>query len=101
VDPALSRFPRESLRNLGRTGSCMHNGLFELEGVILMHSVGMPRSEPSEAQKDELLCPRNSPFVERLDPDAQGKDDLGAFLRALTEHKYRIRAPVSPPISDA
>jgi cytochrome c peroxidase len=79
----------------------MHNGLFELEGVINMYSAGMPRIEPSEAQKDDPLFPRKSPLIERLDLDAREKGDLAAFLRSLTERKRRIRAPELPAIGDA
>lgn len=101
-DPAdVGRFRTPSLRNLGRTGPYMHNGLFELEGVINMYSAGMPRIEPSEAQKDDPLFPRKSPLVERLDLDVQEKGDLAAFLRSLTERKRRIRAPELPPLGDA
>lgn len=101
-DPAdVGRFRTPSLRNLGRTGPYMHNGLFELEGVINMYSAGMPRIEPSEAQKDDPLFPRKSPLIERLDLDAQEKGDLAAFLRSLTERKRRIRAPELPPLGDA
>ena len=101
-DPAdVGAFRTPSLRNLGRTGPYMHNGLFELEGVIHMYSAGMPRIEPSEAQKDDPLFPRKSPLVERLDLDAQEKGDLAAFLRSLTERKRRIRAPELPSLGEA
>lgn len=101
-EPAdVGRFRTPSLRNLGRTGPYMHNGLFELEGVINMYSAGMPRIEPSAAQQDDPLFPRKSPLVQRLDLDAQEKSDLAAFLRSLTERKRRIRAPELPPLGDA
>lgn len=97
----VGAFRTASLRNLGRTSPYMHNGLFELEGVINMYSAGMPRIEPTEAQKEDPLFPRKSPLVQRLDLDAEEKSDLAAFLRSLTERKRRMRAPELPPMGDA
>jgi cytochrome c peroxidase len=37
----VGRFKTPSLRNVARTGPYMHNGLFDLDGVINMYSAGM------------------------------------------------------------
>ncbi|MCY3003884.1 MAG: cytochrome-c peroxidase [Planctomycetota bacterium] len=101
-EPAdVGRFRTPSLRNLGRTGPYMHNGLFELKGVINMYSAGMPRIEPTEEQKADPLFPVKSPILQRLDLTQEEKSDLEAFLMSLTERKRRIRAPELPPIGDA
>jgi cytochrome c peroxidase len=100
-DPAdVGRFRTPSLRNLGRTGPYMHNGLFELDGVINMYSAGMPTITPKEEQREDPLFPVKSPLLQRLDLAPDERADLKAFLLSLTERKRRIRAPELPAIGD-
>jgi cytochrome c peroxidase len=100
-DPAdVGRFRTPSLRNLGRTGPYMHNGLFELDGVINMYSAGMPTITPKEEQRNDPLFPVKSPLLQRLDLAPDERADLKAFLFSLTERKRRIRAPELPAIGD-
>lgn len=96
----VGRFRTPSLRNVERTAPYMHNGLFELDGVLNMYNAGMPRITPREDQKDDPLFPKKSPLLQPLELDAGEKADLKAFLLSLTERKRRIRAPELPPAGD-
>ena len=97
----VGRFRTPSLRNVGRTGPYMHNGLFELDGVLNMYNAGMPRISPREDQKDDPLFPKKSPLLQPLELEPAEKADLKAFLLSLTERKRRIRAPQLPAAGDA
>lgn len=96
----VGRFRTPSLRNLGRTGPYMHNGLFELEGVIGMYSAGMPRIVPKPEQVGDPLFPVKSPLIQALDLTRAEKSDLLEFLNSLTERKRRLRAPALPALFD-
>ena len=78
----------------------MHNGLFELDGVIGMYSAGMPRIVAKENQLGDPLFPVKSPLLVPLDLTREEKADLKAFLLSLTERKRRIRAPQLPAVGD-
>ena len=100
-DPAdVGRFRTPSLRNLGRTGPYMHNGLFELEGVLNMYDAGMPNVVRKPEQADDPLFPVKSPLLKPLDLTREERADLEAFLASLTERKRRIRAPELPALGD-
>jgi cytochrome c peroxidase len=89
------------LRNVLRTAPYMHNGLFELDGVLNMYNVGMPEIQPKPGQEQDPLFPVKSPHLQRLDLSPAEKADLKAFLESLTERKRRVRAPQLPAIGDA
>lgn len=97
----VGRFRTPSLRNVLRTAPYMHNGLFELDGVLNMYNVGMPQIEPKPGQEQDPLFPRKSPHLQRLDLSPAEKADLKAFLESLTERKRRVRAPQLPAVGDA
>ncbi len=100
-DPAdVGRFKTPSLRNIARTAPYMHNGLFDLPGLVNMYSAGMATLRPKPEQADDPLFPQKSPLLQRLDLTAEEKRDLLAFLDALTERRRRVRAPELPPIGD-
>lgn len=97
----VGRFRTPSLRNLERTAPYMHNGLFELDGVLNMYNAGMPRISRREDQKDDPLFPVKSPLLQPLELEPSEKADLKAFLLSLTERKRRIKPPRLPPAGDA
>jgi cytochrome c peroxidase len=92
----VGRFRTPSLRNVERTAPYMHNGLFELDGVLNMYDVGMPDIRPDQQQASDPLFPVKSPHIQELNLSAQDKADLRAFLRSLTERKRRIAPPTLP-----
>ncbi len=99
-DPAdVGRFKTPSLRNVERTAPYMHNGLFDLDGVVNMYSAGMATLRRKPEQQDDPLFPTKSPLLQKLDLDAQEKQDLLAFLRSLTERRRRLRPPPLPELA--
>lgn len=96
-DPAdTGRFKTPSLRNVTRTAPYMHNGLFDLPGVINMYSAGMVTLQPKESQKNDPAFPKKSPLLQKLDLTPSEKEDLLAFLGALEERRRRMRPPQLP-----
>lgn len=101
-DPAdVGRFKTPSLRNVARTAPYMHNGLFDLDGVINMYSAGMATLQRKPEQANDPLFPTKSPLLQKLDLTPADKRDLRAFLESLTERRRRVRAPELPPLGDA
>ena len=96
----VGKFKTPSLRNVARTGPYMHNGLFELEGVINMYNAGAAHPRPTEAQKNDPLFPVTDPLLKPLGLNTQDKDDLLAFLDSLSEPKQRIRPPALPGLTE-
>lgn len=96
----VGRFKTPSLRNVTRTGPYMHNGVFDLPGVVNMYSAGMVTLKRKAAQQDDPLFPTKSPLLQKLDLTAEEKDDLIAFLSALEERRRRVRPPVLPALGD-
>lgn len=89
----VGAFRTPSLRNVGRTGPHMHNGLFPLDGVLRMYNAGMPTLQPKGEQKDDPNFPTKSPRLQSLGLNKQDLADLEAFLRALDEPHLRVRPP--------
>jgi cytochrome c peroxidase len=101
-DPAdVGRFRTPSLRNLGRTAPYMHNGQFDLDGVLNMYNAGMPRPPRRADQKDDPLFPTKSPLLRQLGLEDEEKADLKAFLLSLTERRRRIKPPALPAAGDS
>ena len=100
-DPAdVGRFKTPSLRNVARTGPYMHNGLFDLPGLVNMYSAGMAVLQPKPEQRDDPLFPKKSPLLQKLDLGEGEKGDLIAFLEALSDRRRRVMAPELPAIGD-
>jgi cytochrome c peroxidase len=100
-DPAdVGRFKTPSLRNVARTAPYMHNGLFQLDGVLNMYSAGMATLRRKPELAGDPLFPTKSPLLKELDLDADEKADLLAFLESLTERRRRVRAPELPALGD-
>ena len=98
-DPAdVGRLKTPSLRNVARTAPYMHNGLFDLDGVINMYSAGMVELKRKPEQAEDRLFPTRSPLLRRLDLTAAEKQDLRAFLESLTERRRRVRPPEMPAL---
>ena len=94
-------FRTPPLRNIGRTGPYMHNGLFPLDGVLRMYNAGMPTLRRKDTQKDDPNFPTKSPLLKPLGLNKQDLADLEAFLRTLDEPPLRVRPPkVSQPDGD-
>jgi cytochrome c peroxidase len=99
--PDVGRFKTPSLRNVARTGPYMHNGLFDLDGVINMYSAGMATLKPKPEQEGDPLFPSKSPLLQRLDLAENEKRDLRAFLESLTERRRRMVPPTLPELGAA
>lgn len=94
-DPAdVGRFKTPTLRNVARTAPYMHNGLFELDGVLNMYNAGMPTPRPRPGQETDPRFPVKSPHLKPLGLNSNDLADLRAFLESLTESKQRVRPPV-------
>lgn len=87
----VGRFKTPSLRNVARTGPYMHNGLFDLDGVLNMYSAGMVTLRPKPEQETDPLFPKKSVHLVPLDFEGTDKADLTAFLDSLTERRRRVR----------
>ncbi|WP_437206873.1 cytochrome-c peroxidase [Planctomicrobium sp. SH664] len=95
----VGKFRTPTLRNVARTQPSMHNGLFDLDGVLRMYNMGMPTLTPKVEQQDDPLFPKKSPLLKPLGLNAQDLEDLEAFLAALSEPRSRIRPPRLPGIT--
>ena len=96
-DPGdVGAFRTPTLRNISRTGPYMHNGLFDLEGVINLYNAGGVRPAPREEHLRDPLFPTTSGLLLELNLSKQDKADLIAFLNALEEPRLRIRPPELP-----
>lgn len=89
----VGRFRTPSLRNLGNTAPYMHNGLFELDGVLNMYNAGMATLKRKPEQENDPLFPTKSPHLKSLGLNRQDLADLKEFLLSLTEPKLRVRPP--------
>ena len=92
----VGRFRTPSLRNVGRTAPYMHNGLFDLKGLINAYNAGMPTLRRKPGQENDPLFPTKDPLLKRLDLGPQERSDLQAFLESLNEPPRRIRPPALP-----
>ena len=80
-----------SLRNLPRTGPYMHNGLFDLRGVLNMYNVGMPTIPARPVPAGGPAFPVKSPLLKPLGLNLQDFEDLTAFLESPSRTIWRIR----------
>ncbi|WP_406698283.1 cytochrome c peroxidase [Singulisphaera sp. Ch08] len=95
----VGRFRTPSLRNVGNTKPYMHNGVFELDGVLRMYNAGMAtlRRPPGEPKPDAAPFPTKSPLLRPLGLNDRDLADLKAFLESLTEPRGFRRPPILPP----
>lgn len=92
----VGKFRTPSLRNVSRHGPYMHNGLFDLDGVLRMYNAGMATLRRKAHQKDDPLFPTKSPHLKSLGLNNQDLADLKAFLLSLEELRLRVRPPALP-----
>lgn len=95
----VGRFRTPTLRNIAATGPYMHNGLFELTGVLNMYNAGMATLRRKPEQAADPLFPTKSALLKPLGLNKQELGDLKAFLESLTEPKLRVRAPALPGLT--
>lgn len=95
----VGQFRTPSLRDVTQTHPLMHNGLFELPGVLRMYNAGMPTLRRKAEQVDDPLFPTKSSLLQPLGLNKQDLSDLEAFLHTLEEPKMRMWAPDLPIIS--
>lgn len=92
----VGRFKTPSLRDITRSTPLMHNGLFELSGVLNMYNAGMPTLRRNDSQTEDPLFPTKSDLLKPLGLNQQDLNDLAAFLKTLEEPKRRIEPPRLP-----
>jgi cytochrome c peroxidase len=93
----VGRFKTPSLRDVIRTRPWMHNGLFDnIDGILNMYSAGMPQPKPKAGQEDDPLFPKTDKLLRKLDLTSGEKQDIIAFLNAITAEPLRIKAPAMP-----
>ena len=96
-DPAdVGQFKTPGLRNVARTAPYMHNGFFDLEGLInVYNAVGADPKRP-EKFADDPLWPTTDPLLRPLHLNERDRADLLAFLESLTERRRRDMQPDLP-----
>ncbi|MGC4007479.1 MAG: cytochrome c peroxidase [Pirellulales bacterium] len=100
-DPAdMGKFKTPTLRNVERTRPYMHNGLFELTGVLNMYNAGMPDVKPRPDQVGDPLFPKKSPLLRPLNLNRQEMNFIIAFLESLSEPASRVRVDLPPDVKD-
>jgi cytochrome c peroxidase len=97
----VGRFRTPSLRNITTTTPLMHNGLFELPGILNMYNAGMPSLRRKEDQLNDVNFPVKSRHLRALGLNKQDLADVAAFLGTLEEPKRRIRPPELPELQPA
>lgn len=96
----VGRFRTPSLRDITQTTPLMHNGLFELPGVLNMYNAGMPTLKPKASQIEDQRFPRKSEHLKPLGLNKQDLEDLASFLKSLEEPKRRMFPPPLPEMHD-
>ncbi len=92
----VGAFKTPSLRNISRTGPYMHNGLFDLKGVLRMYNAGMATQRRKPSQMNDPLFPTKSALLRPLNFNDHDLADLEAFLMSLQETRLRVRPPQLP-----
>jgi cytochrome c peroxidase len=97
----VGKFKTPSLRNITRTGPYMHNGLFDLDGVLRMYNNGMATLRRKPGQENDPLFPTKSEHLRPLGLNQQDLSDLRAFLESLEEIRLRVTPPQLPGLSSS
>lgn len=80
----IGAFKTPSLRLISQTKPYMHNGLFSsLKGVLNAYNAGMFHPKPNDNQKNDILFPKTSPLLHKLNLTTEELDALEAFLNTL------------------
>lgn len=92
----VGKFKTPTLRNVTRTAPYMHNGLFDLDGVLNMYNAGMSTIKPKPGQENDPLFPVKDRLLKPLGLNKRDLADLRAFLESMEETRQRVRAPALP-----
>lgn len=93
----VGQFKTPSLRDVMRTRPWMHNGLFDdMEGILNMYNAGMPQPKPKQEQLKDTLYPRTDPLLKKLNLTKAEKQDIIAFMNAITAQPWKVRMPDLP-----
>jgi len=91
------RFKTPSLRDVMRTRPWMHNGLFnDIDSVLSRYIAGAPSPKPGSAQSADTPLPQTDRLLQPLMLGRQDKQDLIAFLHAITAAPPPIKIPGTP-----
>ncbi|MFT3980340.1 MAG: cytochrome c peroxidase [Ferruginibacter sp.] len=93
----VGRFRTPSLRDVIRTRPWMHNGLFDnIDGILNLYNAGGANPKPKENQVNDPLFPKTDPLLKKLNLSKQERDDIVAFLNAITTNPLTVRQPPLP-----
>lgn len=96
-EPAdVGRFRTPSLRDVTHTAPYMHNGLFDIDELLLLYNAGMPNERRRRHQAEDPLFPTKSPLLKPLGLNKQDLSDIKAFLSTLAEPRRRTPPPSLP-----
>ncbi len=98
----MGKFRAPTLRNIALTAPYMHDGsIATLEEVIDFYERGGRHIEKGKLAGDGKKSPLKSGFVVGFEITGQEKEDLVAFLKALTDEQFvkdtRFSDPFAPP----
>ncbi|WP_447642777.1 MULTISPECIES: cytochrome-c peroxidase [Chitinophagaceae] len=93
----IGRFRTPSLRDVMKTGPWMHNGLFDnILGVINLYNSGMHQLDNKNPNPSDTLYPHTDHLLKPLDLTMDERQDLVAFLNAITATQFKMRRPELP-----
>ncbi|MEO1498564.1 MAG: cytochrome c peroxidase [Planctomycetota bacterium] len=93
----VGAFRTPSLRDIARTAPYMHNGLFDMDEVLLLYNAGMPRESRRESRTDPIAPrPVKSKLIKPLGLNKQDLRDVAAFVATLSEPHRRVPTPRLP-----
>ena len=96
----MGRFKAPSLRNIARTAPYMHDGsIATLEAVVDHYARGGRRIRQGPLAGDGSMNPLKSTFVPGFVLSDQEKQDLVAFLEALTDEEFLTNPAHSNPFA--
>ena len=94
----MGRFKSPTLRNIALTAPYLHDGTAETLGeVIDIYAAGGRVIEEGENAGDGSTNPFRSTFINGFDMTEQERDDLIAFLEALTDEDFLTDERISNP----
>lgn len=97
----VGRFRTPTLRNVALTAPYMHDGsIATLEQVIEFYAAGGRNITDGKYVGDGRLNPHKSQFVKGFDLDEQQKQDLLAFLHALSDQSFIANPAFSNPFEE-
>jgi len=94
----VGKFKTPTLREVGKTGPWMHNGLMlDLDGIMNMYNVGMPRTKRKSHQLNDTLFPQTSYLLDSLHLNKKERDAVEAFIHTLSSRRAGIEIFVELP----